>query len=66
MTHKVVFSPEAQQQLSDLLDYIAYRASPAIAVAYTDSIVSYCESLSTFPHRGTQRDDIRTGLRITN
>jgi plasmid stabilization system protein ParE len=28
--------------------------------------VSYCEGLSAFPHRGTTRDDIRTGLRITN
>ena len=66
MTHRVVFSPEALQQLSDLLDYIARRASPAIAMAYTDGIVSYCESLSTFPQRGTQRDDVRPGLRITN
>jgi toxin ParE1/3/4 len=28
--------------------------------------VSYCERLSNFPHRGTARDDIRPGLRITN
>lgn len=35
-------------------------------MAYTDGIVSYCESLSTFPQRGTQRDDVRPGLRITN
>ena len=26
----------------------------------------YCESLCTFPHRGTMRDDIRPGLRITH
>ena len=35
-------------------------------MAYTDGIVSYCESLSTFPQRGTQRDDVCPGLRITN
>ncbi len=28
--------------------------------------MSYCESLHTFPHRGTMRDDMRPGLRITN
>ena len=66
MTHRVVFSPEALQQLSDLLDYIAVRASPAVATGYTDGIVSYCESLSTFPQRGTLRDDVRPGLRITH
>lgn len=66
MTHRVIFSPEALQQLSDLLDYITRRASPAIAMTYTDGIVSYCESLSTLPQRGTQRDDVRPGLRITS
>ena len=66
MTHRVVFSPEAQQQLSDLLDYISHRASPAVAMGYTDGIVRYCESLSTFPQRGTQRDDVRPGLCITH
>ena len=25
-----------------------------------------CEELQTFPHRGTQRDDIRPGLRVTH
>ena len=26
----------------------------------------YCENLQSFPHRGTMRDHIRPGLRITN
>lgn len=29
-------------------------------------ILSYCESLRAFPHRGIKRDDVRPGLRITN
>jgi plasmid stabilization system protein ParE len=28
--------------------------------------VSFCESLSTFPLRGTKRDDVRPGLRTTH
>lgn len=32
----------------------------------TLSIVSYCESLCSFSYRGTMRDDVRPGLRITN
>lgn len=66
MTYRVVFSAEAQEQLVDLYRYIADAASPQIAQQYTDAIVSYCESLCTFPHRGTMRDDVRPGLRITN
>jgi len=66
MSCRVVFSPEAEKQLVALYSYIAAAASPDIAVRYTEAIVSYCESLCTFPHRGTMRDDVRPGLRITN
>lgn len=66
MIYRVVFSPEAQEQLAELYRYIAEAASPDIAARYTEAIVSYCESLRTFPHRGTMRDEVRPGLRITN
>jgi plasmid stabilization system protein ParE len=66
MTYIVVFSPEAQAQLVELYLYIADAASPAVAARYADDLVSYCESLRTFPLRGLGRDDIRPGLRITN
>lgn len=66
MTCKVVFSPEAEEQLVELYRYIAGVASRDIAARYTDAIVRYCESLASFPLRGLLRDDVRPGLRITN
>lgn len=66
MSYPVVFSPEAEEQLVALYRYIAEAASPDIAARYTEAIVSYCESLRTFPHRGTIRDDVRPALRITH
>ena len=66
MSYAVVFAPRAEDQLAELYGYIAKRASPATAERYTDAIVSLCEGLSEYPHRGTPRDDIRPGLRITN
>jgi plasmid stabilization system protein ParE len=66
MQYTVVFAPEAEDQLLELYLYIATEASPTTAKRYTDAIVSCCESLSTFPHRGALRDDIRPGLRTTN
>ncbi|OOG49921.1 type II toxin-antitoxin system RelE/ParE family toxin [Polaromonas sp. C04] len=66
MRHTVVFTPEAQEQLAALYRYIAAAASPEIAERYTSAIVTYCEGLRDFPHRGTRRDDVRPGLRITN
>ncbi len=66
MRYTVVFTPEAQEQLAALYRYIAGAASPEIAERYTSAIVTYCEGLQNFPHRGTCRDDVRPGLRITN
>ncbi|WP_147482290.1 type II toxin-antitoxin system RelE/ParE family toxin, partial [Pseudomonas syringae] len=66
MAYSVEFAPEALDQLAALYRYIATAASPEIAQQYTDAIVTHCEELRTFPHRGNQRDDIRPGLRVTN
>ena len=65
MTYRVVFSPEAEEQLIDLYRYIAKAASPSVAARYIEAIVSHCESLNIFPLRGTPRGDVRPDLRIT-
>ena len=64
--YTVVFTPEAKAQLAALYRYIAAAASPELAARYTDALVTQCEGLQTFPHRGITRDDIRSGLRITH
>lgn len=66
MPYTVVFTPEAEEQLAAIYRYIAAKASPETAERYTSAIVSYCEGMQLVPHRGTRRDDIRSGLRITN
>jgi toxin ParE1/3/4 len=66
MNFSVVFSPEALAQLVALYQYIAEQGAPINAERYTNSIVDFCEGLATFPKRGTERNDIRLGLRVTN
>ncbi|MEN0038827.1 MAG: type II toxin-antitoxin system RelE/ParE family toxin [Cellvibrio sp.] len=66
MKYKVVFSPEAEEQLLTLYHYLADVASPDIAHNYTSGIIDFCEQLDTFPLRGNQRDDVRPGLRTTH
>ena len=66
MSYRLIFSPEAEQQIVDLYRYIADAASPDMAAGYTEAIITYCESLCTYPHRGAARDDVRPGLRISN
>ncbi|WP_428945969.1 type II toxin-antitoxin system RelE/ParE family toxin [Pantoea sp. FN060301] len=64
--YQVIFSPEAEMQVMELWRYLAEVAGEKTATSYTEGIISYCESLSLFPHRGNVRDDLMTGLRITN
>ena len=64
MTHRVVFSDQAEQHLNALYALIEQNSGSARAEAFTDGIVDYCLGLSLFPERGTQRNDLRPGLRI--
>ncbi len=66
MTYTVILSPKARDHLIELDAYIADASSPAVAARYTDAVADFCYSLSTFSQRGNRRDDIRSGLRITN
>jgi len=65
LTHEVIFAPEAEDDLLGLYDYIADQANPSRAYEYVENIRSYCLGFSTFPERGTRRDDLRPGSRIT-
>ncbi len=65
--HQVVFAPEARDQLVAIYRYITKATSdPAVAARYTEAIVAHCEGLSIFPMRGSPRDDIRRGVRLTH
>jgi plasmid stabilization system protein ParE len=61
----VLFSPEAEAQLVSLYEYLAARASSAIAETYTNAIVERCDQLGEMPLAGIARDDIRRGMRTT-
>jgi len=65
-SYGLVFAPEADEQLAALYRYIADHGSPEVALRYTSAIIEHCEGLQEVPHRGTRRDDIRPGRRITH
>jgi toxin ParE1/3/4 len=62
---EVVFAPEALGDLRELYDFIAQDAGTGRAQSYTDRIIAHCLELVTFLERGTRRDDLRPGMRIT-
>ncbi len=62
--YTVRFTAAAERQLAELYAYIADRSSEARANIYVARIIADCRALSTFPERGTRRDDIRPNLRV--
>jgi toxin ParE1/3/4 len=63
MPTRVVFRPEARQDLLDLHLYVAQHASLHIANGYVDRIEAACLGLKDFPRRGVKRDDLAHGIR---
>jgi toxin ParE1/3/4 len=61
--YRVLFSYRAERQLADLYAYIADHSGRSRAENFTRAITADCMALSTFPQRGTKRDDIRANLR---
>jgi toxin ParE1/3/4 len=61
---EVVFSPEAETDLTNLFDFIAVRSSDQTALNYILRIEEFCNGLDLASERGTLRDDIRKGLRV--
>ncbi|CAN5644772.1 hypothetical protein BH10PSE5_BH10PSE5_35840 [soil metagenome] len=64
MQGQITFRPAALDDLLNLFDYIADEVSPTVAGGYIDRIEQSCRSLTTFPERGTRREDLAPGLRI--
>lgn len=52
MTYRVIFAPEAEDQLDEMYLYIADAATEEIANRYVAQVIDYCEGLAVYPIRG--------------
>ena len=59
----VLWSPEAEQDLLSILDYVWRRASASIAERIVRDIHEACLRLGAFPDLGKSRPDVRPRLR---
>lgn len=66
MSFTVCFAPEVAAQLEAIEKFAARTQTRKTAADFVDAIVSHCETLATFPQRGTCRDDLLPGLRISH
>ena len=56
-------SPESNADLDQMYLEIAMAGFPENADSFTNRIVDFCEELSQFPLRGTERPEIAPGVR---
>ncbi|KQY48433.1 type II toxin-antitoxin system RelE/ParE family toxin [Rhizobium sp. Root483D2] len=63
MVYRIVKHPLIDRDIYDIADLVANYAGPAIGVAKANDIVRVIDNLADFPHIGSTRDDLRTGLR---
>ena len=61
---RVAFTPEARNDLFEIYDWIAAKASAQIAISYIERLETYCLGFELASERGHRRDDISLGLRI--
>ena len=60
----VEISEEARRDLFAIYDWIAQEGAPDTALAYVERIETACKALDVASERGTERSDIRSGLRV--
>jgi toxin ParE1/3/4 len=59
----VIWSPEAQADLSEIWMYYAQAAGRGVADNVVRKIGEVCRLLEEYPHGGRSRDEVRPGLR---
>lgn len=65
MTGRIDYTPEAQQQLNALDDWISEKASREVAQRFVSAILDCIDGILDFPRAGRARDDVRSGMRTT-
>jgi toxin ParE1/3/4 len=61
----VIFTPLAVRQIDTLHQYISDHSNETRADGYITRIIAYCNGFAVFPQRGSARDDVVPGLRVT-
>ena len=65
MTGRINYTPEAEQQLNELDDWITRAASAEIARLLLLAILDHIDGILVFPFAGKARDDVRPGMRTS-
>lgn len=62
MSKRVIFSPEALDDISEILDYLDENASPAVALGFYEAVQNSVASITQTPGIGALRNFNRPAL----
>ncbi len=65
MRYRVILTPEAEDHLQKIHDYIASKGFPDNAVSYVLRLIDHLETIAVAPFQGTSRADIGPHFRTT-
>ena len=61
---QVTLTPEALDDLDELIEWMGQRVGAEAALAYATRLEDYCAGLAFASERGQRRDDLRPGVRM--
>jgi toxin ParE1/3/4 len=65
MTGRIHYTPEAEQQLHDLDEWITKAASADTSHRFVKAVMDHIDGILVFPFAGRDRDDVRPGMRTS-
>ncbi len=65
MTGRINFTPEAENQLDEIDDWITRSASADVAQRFVSAGLDHINTIVDFPMAGRSRDDVRPGIRTS-
>ena len=63
-SRRVIFTPEARNDLFGIYEWVAAKACLQVAISYIERIEAYCLGFEIASERGHRRGDVIPGLRI--
>jgi plasmid stabilization system protein ParE len=64
VAYRVVYTPDAEDQIAAILAFVAEESSPETAASFVDGLARLCDSLAAFPFRGTRVGNPERGVRM--
>lgn len=64
MAYRVVYTPDAENQIAAILEFVAEETSPETAAGFVNGLLRLCDGLASLPFRGRRIGRPERGVRM--